>query len=95
MKTAPKNKQKAPKNYQLIVFALKIALRYLRHISTPHRLGDRSFENPIELPNNLFYHQEYGQYFKTPQELTEYLKQKQLYHEAGQSLLLSQASVFR
>ena len=25
MKTAPKNKQKAPKNYQLIVFALKIA----------------------------------------------------------------------
>ena len=62
------------------------ALRYLRHISTPHRLGDRSFENPIELPNNLFYHQEYGQYFKTPQELTEYLKQKQLYHEGGRNL---------
>lgn len=62
------------------------ALRYLRHISTPQRLGDRSFETPVELPNNLFYHKEYGQYFKTPQELTEYLKEKCLYHEEGRSL---------
>ncbi len=62
------------------------ALRYLRHISTPQRLGDHSFEMPIELPNNLFYHKEYGQYFKTPQELTKYLKEKQLYHEEGRNL---------
>lgn len=62
------------------------ALRYLRHISTPHRLGDRKFEMPVELPHNLFYHKEYGKYFKTSQELTEYLRQNNLYHDGGRTL---------
>ncbi|WP_300698688.1 cobaltochelatase subunit CobN [Bacteroides sp.] len=62
------------------------ALRYLRHLSTPLRRGDQEFEVPVELPNNLYYHQEYGQYFNTHEELTAYLKQKHLYHENARTL---------
>nr|WP_302828721.1 cobaltochelatase subunit CobN [uncultured Bacteroides sp.] len=64
------------------------ALRYLRQIATPHRWGDREFEAPVELPDNLYYHQEYGRYFKTHQELTSYLKHKGCYHEGARNLAL-------
>lgn len=62
------------------------ALRYLRHLATPQRWGDQSFETPVKLPNNLYYHQEYGQYFKTHKELTAYLKEKRLYHEGARNI---------
>ena len=62
------------------------ALRYMRHLASPQRWGDQTFETPTELPHNLYYHQEYGQYFKTPQELTAYLKREHLYHEGARSL---------
>jgi len=62
------------------------ALRYLRHLSTPQRWGDREFEAPVTLPHNLYYHREYGRYFKTHEELTAYLKQKHLYHENAPKL---------
>lgn len=61
-------------------------LRYLRHIATPHRWGDQKVEEPVEVPSNMYYHREYGQYFKTPNELTDYLKEKKLYHEDGPRL---------
>lgn len=64
------------------------ALLYLRHIATPHRWGYQECEAPIPLPANMFYHREYGRYFSTPQELTDYLKKKQLYHEEGRNLAL-------
>lgn len=61
-------------------------LRYARHLATPRRWGDREYEAPVKLPANLFYHLEAGQYFETPQEVTEYLKQRKLYHENGRTL---------
>lgn len=62
------------------------ALRYLRHLATPQRWGYQDYEAPIPLLENMFYHREYGRYFKTPQEVTDYLKQKNLYHESGSNL---------
>ena len=56
-------------------------LRYLRHIATPHRWGDQQVEPPVEVPRNMFYHRQYGQYFKTADELTAYLCHQGLYHE--------------
>ena len=54
-------------------------LRYLRHIATPHRWGDQTCEKPIEVLKDMYYHRQYGQYFKTAEELTQYLRQKGLY----------------
>ena len=58
-------------------------LRYLRHIATPRRWGDQQVELPVEVPKNMFYHRQYGQYFKTADELTAYLRHQGLYHEDG------------
>ena len=58
-------------------------LRFVRHLSTPHRLGDQTYEPHTALPYNLYYHLEYGQYFPTPEALTTHLRQRGLYHEGG------------
>ena len=58
-------------------------LRYLRHIATPRRWGDQQVEPPVEVPRNMFYHRQYGQYFKTADELAAYLRHQGLYHEDG------------
>ena len=58
-------------------------LRYLRHIATPHRWGDQEVEDPVEVPANMYYHREYGKYFKTADELTAYLQEKGMYHQDG------------
>ncbi|MBR5099728.1 MAG: cobaltochelatase subunit CobN [Bacteroidales bacterium] len=63
-------------------------LRYLRRIATPLRLGDRSYEAPAALLKNMYYHREYGRYFPTHEAVTEYLKEKGLYHSGGASVLL-------
>ena len=62
------------------------ALRALRQIATPQRIPKEEFDEPIELPNNHYYHREYGQYFETKEELTNYLKNKGLYHEDGKNI---------
>ena len=58
-------------------------LRYLRHIATPHRWGDQQVDAPVEVPANMYYHREYGRYFKTADELTAYLQEKGMYHQEG------------
>lgn len=63
-------------------------LRYLRHLATPEAYGDQHYEKPQEMPKMLFYHREYGKYFKNPKELEAYLKEKGLYHEGGPKLAL-------
>lgn len=63
-------------------------LRYLRHLATPHAYGDQHYEKPQEMPKVLFYHREYGKYFKNPRELEEYLKEKGLFHEGAPKLAL-------
>ena len=60
-------------------------LRYLRHIATPHRWGDQQVEPPVEVPKNMFYHRQYGQYFKTADELTAYLQRQGLYNPTSAS----------
>ena len=61
-------------------------LRYLRHIATPRRWGDQQVEPPVEVPRNMFYHRQYGQYFKTADELTAYLRHQGLYHEGSPNI---------
>jgi cobaltochelatase CobN len=62
------------------------ALRYLRHIATPHKMPQESFGEPIILPNNHYYHREYGKYFETKEALTHYLREEKLYHEGGKNI---------
>lgn len=62
------------------------ALRAIRQIATPQRLPKESFDEPIQLPNNHYYHREYGQYFETKEQLTDYLKIKGLFHENGKNI---------
>lgn len=58
-------------------------LKYVRVISTPHRLGGKDFEPPVKLPSNMFYHMEGGIYFEGAASLEEYLKKKGIYHDNG------------
>lgn len=62
-------------------------LRYLRSIATPLRVGDRSCDPPVPLLKNMYYHREYGKYFPTHEAVTEYLREKGLYHEGGGKIL--------
>lgn len=61
-------------------------LRYIRQMATPQKWGATDYEPPFQLPHNLYYHLEYGQYFETHEQLTEYLKKKKLYHENGRTV---------
>ena len=69
-------------------------LRYLRHIATPHRWGDQQVEPPVEVPKNMFYHRQYGQYFKTADELTAYLRHQGLYHEGRPTVAMISGITF-
>ena len=69
-------------------------LRYLRYIATPQRWGEQTYEKPIEVLKDMFYHREYGRYFKTPDELTQYLKTHHLYHEGAQTIALISGITF-
>ncbi len=61
-------------------------LRYVRHLSTPRRLGDQDYDLPVNIPSELFYHLEPGKYFKDAHALTQYLKDKGLYHQDGRDV---------
>ncbi len=69
-------------------------LRYLRHIATPRRWGDQQVELPVEVPKNMFYHRQYGQYFKTADELTAYLRHQGLYHEGRPTVAMISGITF-
>ena len=69
-------------------------LRYLRHIATPQRWGDQKVEPPVEVPKDMFYHRQYGKYFKTHEELTQYLKAQKLYHADGPAVALISGITF-
>ncbi len=61
-------------------------LRYVRSIATPSRLGDMSFSEAVRLPDNMFYHSEPGRYFKEASGLTEFLKERGIYHSGAPSV---------
>ena len=69
-------------------------LRYLRHIATPQRWGEQTYDKPTEILKDMYYHREYGRYFKTPDELTQYLKAHHLYHEGAQTIALISGITF-
>jgi len=69
-------------------------LRYLRHIATPHRWGDQQAEPPVEVPSNMYYHRQYGQYFKTHEELTAWLRSHYAYHQDGYRVALISGITF-
>ncbi|MCM1490286.1 MAG: cobaltochelatase subunit CobN [Muribaculum sp.] len=69
-------------------------LKYVRAISTPHRIGSMDYEPPVELPSNMFYHLEGGNYFESASELTEYLKRNKLYHKDGKNIALISGLTF-
>ncbi|MDD4114444.1 MAG: cobaltochelatase subunit CobN [Massilibacteroides sp.] len=61
-------------------------VRYLRHIITPHKIPNETYEKPFIMPTNTYYHQEYGKYFHDKDALTTYLKAKGIYHEDGYNI---------
>ncbi len=69
-------------------------LKYARNISTPHRAGANDYEMPIELPADLFYHLEGGNYFDKASDLTAYLKNRGIYHEGGNNVALISGITF-
>ena len=69
-------------------------LRYLRHIATPQRWGDQEVEPPVEVPKDMFYHRQYGKYFKTHEQLTQYLKERHIYHPDGPAVALISGITF-
>lgn len=69
-------------------------LKYVRAIATPHLAGSKDFEPYVELPSNLFYHLEGGNYFETPDGIKEYLKKKGIYKENGKNIALISGLTF-
>jgi len=69
-------------------------LRYMRSIATPGRWGDMAYQEPVLLPNNMFYHLEGGKYFEKPEELTGYLQKKGLYHDNGRNIVFVSGMTF-
>jgi cobaltochelatase CobN len=63
-------------------------LRYLCSISEPDKWTSADYEDLVMIPQNMFYHKEFGQYFLTHEELTSYLKAKGLYNENGKNVAL-------
>ena len=57
-------------------------LRYLRHIAG-HSSG---YGAPVKLPTDMLYHLADGKYFKTPEELTAYLRKARLYNPGGRKV---------
>lgn len=58
-------------------------VRYIAGIAAPRRAGGNDYEEPVEMPSNMYYHLEPGKYFHTAEELTDYLKEKGIYNPAG------------
>ena len=61
-------------------------IRYIASIATPRRIGSEAYEDPVEMPSNMYYHIEPGKYFDTAASLTEYLKQKGIYNPEGKNV---------
>ena len=69
-------------------------LRYLRTLATPHKWFQTDYESPVKLLTDMFYHREYGQYFQSADDLTAYLKKKNLYREGGKNIALISGITF-
>lgn len=61
-------------------------LKYVRAITNGAGYDSESFEPPVKLPSNLFYHLKEGNYFESASGLTGYLKKNKLYHPGGRNI---------
>lgn len=61
-------------------------LCYIRQVANPKRFFQESYDEPIILPDNHFYHREYGEYFNTKEGLIDYLKHKGIYNDKGKNI---------
>ena len=64
------------------------AIRYIASLAAPRRLNIKEAEAPVALLKDMYYHREYGKYFPSHQEVTAYLKEKGIYNEGGDNILL-------
>ncbi len=69
-------------------------LRYTRAISTPQRIGAKDYDPPVELPTNMFYHLEGGNYFESAAGLTDFLKKRNIYNDGGEKVVLISGLTF-
>lgn len=69
-------------------------LKYVRAVSTPHRLGDKDYEPPVRLPSNMYYHLEGGNYFENATELETYLRDNGKYNEEGKKVAFISGMTF-
>lgn len=61
-------------------------VRYIASIASPRRIGDIAFEEPVEMPSDMYYHIEPGRYFDKAESLTEYLKEKGIFNPEGKKV---------
>lgn len=61
-------------------------VRYIASIASSGRIGKIEYEEPVEMPANMYYHLEPGKYFDKAESLTAYLKQKGIYNQEGKNV---------
>lgn len=61
-------------------------LCYICQVANPKHFFQESYDEPIILPDNHFYHREYGEYFNTKEGLIDYLKHKGIYNDKGKNI---------
>lgn len=61
-------------------------VRYITSIANPRRIGKYSYDEPVNMPKNMYYHIEAGKYFDKAEDLMAYLKQKGLYNADGANI---------
>ncbi|MCM1218405.1 MAG: cobaltochelatase subunit CobN [Lachnospiraceae bacterium] len=69
-------------------------LRYMRTVATPGRIGDMDFDLPKDLPSDMYYHLDAGQYFGEAAELSAYLKDKGVYNDKGKNVVFISGVTF-
>lgn len=61
-------------------------VRYFGSIANPHKFGENDYEVPMDMPNDIYYHIEPGQYFDKAEKLTSFLKEKGIYNQDGPNI---------
>lgn len=62
-------------------------LRRLRCVATPRKLNGKEYAPPLEMAKDMYYHVEEGRYFKKPEDLEKYLRERGLYNKDGRKVV--------
>lgn len=63
-------------------------VRYVGSIVNPHRFTENDYEDPVDMPKDMYYHMESGRYFDKAERLTSYLEEKGIYNPGGSNVAL-------